>query len=688
MNRVQNLTIAAWLVLFAALAFPHHISALPHQNILQTQSDSAAASVPAAPNERHVTAYTLPPDLYRKAHLLNQISFWGQLVGFFYSVAVLLLILRWNWAARFRDWAESISKSRLVQALIFLPPILAAIAILGIPLDIAQEWVSRKFGLSIQSWPSWLWDWTKGQLVGIVIGIILIWILYAVIRKSPSAGGFISGWSLCRSRSILIFLQPLVIDPLFHKFAPLAQKDPALTAQLEQMVQRAGQNIPPERMFWMDASEKIHRAERVRHRPRRFQAHRRLGHHHRQNDHAANRLRRRPRNGALRSRPHLEGNGFAAPVLFVLFYLGFRIDRLVCSPAGAALGNPRPRRLGFASALLLLLTVFHFLANPISNAFSRHFEHQADQYGLEVTHGLTPNSPDSPRNPFRFSARRICPIPIRIPLDVFLFYDHPPISDRVRFVSPTIRGQTAGTGEFCSRKDSRKSLAAVASLAARMQRHANSVSRPKRHQRLGNHGMPGHQPEAKSSARAPRSRWPLPAARIPGRCSAADHRQTEKTRPPATGPQALRASARDETDPVLRSSAHRGASPTATSAPSCPRGNSYPPIAKGSMDVARHDVRRRIKPQDLVHHRLQIRQAAAIRRFRRTPAQHVAQFLVQPLRRLGIFAQQIPCPRQHLRRGLVAGEESVIASSRSCFGVIWLPSSSIAPMSIESRSSC
>ena len=55
----------------------------------------------------------------------------------------------------------------------------------------------------------------------------------------------------------MIFLQPLLIDPLFHKFEPLATKDPALTAALEQMVQRAGQNIPPDRMYWMNASEKV-----------------------------------------------------------------------------------------------------------------------------------------------------------------------------------------------------------------------------------------------------------------------------------------------------------------------------------------------------------------------------------------------------------------------------------------------
>jgi hypothetical protein len=50
------------------------------------QSSAPASSTPqpiaaTAPSESlpKITAYTLPPDLYRKAHLLGQIAFWGRL---------------------------------------------------------------------------------------------------------------------------------------------------------------------------------------------------------------------------------------------------------------------------------------------------------------------------------------------------------------------------------------------------------------------------------------------------------------------------------------------------------------------------------------------------------------------------------------------------------------------------------
>ena len=64
---------------------------------------------------------------------------------------------------------------------------------------------------------------------------------------------------------------------MFHKFEPLQQKDPALVASLEQMVQRAGQNIPPERMFWMGAGEKTTSLNAYVTGLGSFQAHRRLG---------------------------------------------------------------------------------------------------------------------------------------------------------------------------------------------------------------------------------------------------------------------------------------------------------------------------------------------------------------------------------------------------------------------------
>jgi hypothetical protein len=129
-------------------------------------SAAPVALAPAAPppEARTVTGYTLPPDLARKAHRLGQIAFWGQLGGFLYSVIALLLLLTWRVVPRIRDWAERATSVRLVQASIVAPAFFLAFDVL---------WGFRQYGLSIQRWGSWFWDWTKRECVTVIVAALL-----------------------------------------------------------------------------------------------------------------------------------------------------------------------------------------------------------------------------------------------------------------------------------------------------------------------------------------------------------------------------------------------------------------------------------------------------------------------------------------------------------------------------------
>src|SRR6202167_5643127 len=222
----------------------------------QDQPPASASQPTTTASEKTITAYTLPPDLYHKAHDRNRIHFHLALIGFAYGLVGLWLILRWELGAEFCDWAERSNSRRFVQSLVFCPLLLLTIAVFTLPLDIYGEVVEKRYGISIQGWVSWSWDWIKAELIALVIGTILIWLLYTVIRRSQRRAWFYFWLMAVPIGLFLFFLGPWVIDPMFHKFEPLQEKDPALTASLEQMVQRAGENIPPERMFWMGAGEK------------------------------------------------------------------------------------------------------------------------------------------------------------------------------------------------------------------------------------------------------------------------------------------------------------------------------------------------------------------------------------------------------------------------------------------------
>jgi STE24 endopeptidase len=408
----------------------------------------ASASQTSAAAAKTITSYTLPPDLYKKAHDRSRILFDLSLIGFVYGLVVLWLILRWKLAAKYRDWAERASGRRFVQSFVFSPLLLLTGAVLTLPVDIYGEVVEKGYGISVQGWGSWSWDWIKAELIGLVIGTILIWLLYMMIRRSPGRAWFYF-WLIAMPLGVFIFfLGPWVIDPLFHKFEPLQQKDPALTASLEQMVQRAGENIPPERMFWMGAGEKttglnayvtgIGASKRMvvwdttiakmNSQQIVFVAGHETGHY------------------VLQHIP--KGLVFFAVLALLFFYLVHRLIGWVLTRWGAGWGVRGLDDWASLPALMFLLSVLLFVANPIGSAFSRYVEHQADQYGLEVTHGLTPDSGQVAAQAFQVLGEVDLADPDPKPADVFLFYSHPPISDRVQFCLTYNPWEHGGSGEF------------------------------------------------------------------------------------------------------------------------------------------------------------------------------------------------------------------------------------------------
>jgi STE24 endopeptidase len=444
-----RILLAVFAFAFAALPLPaqQDRQSLAPSNFQQT-SPGTPSFVTDGSTAARVTAYTLPPDLYRKARNLSKIRFRLAFIGFFYGVLVLWLVLHWGLAPKYRDWAERFSAKHFLQSLIFTPLLLLSTAVLTFPLDIYGEWIGKQYGLSVQGWASWALDWLKAELILIVLSAFLVWLLYAVIRRSPRRWWFYFWLVSLPIGLALVFLQPWVIDPIFHKFEPLQQKDPALTASLEQMVQRAGESIPPERMFWMGAAEKttglnayvagIGASKRIvvwdttiakMSTPQIvFVAGHEMGHY------------------VLLHLP--KGLSLFALLLLALFYLGYRSVGWVLARWGHGWKLRGLDDWASLPVLLLLLSVFFFVATPAFSTGSRYFEHQADQYGLEVTHGLQPDSGQVAAQAFQILGEVDLSDPDPNPVEVFMFYDHPSIPDRIRFCLTYDRWAQGGQGEF------------------------------------------------------------------------------------------------------------------------------------------------------------------------------------------------------------------------------------------------
>ncbi len=378
-------------------------------------------------------AYSLPPAKLKQAEALNRDGNWLWAIGTVWGLVYLLLFLRLHWAARLRDFAASITPRPWVQGLIFLPLLILAFRLLNLPLSIAGHHLGLAYGLSIERWPAWFWDWTKGLLVSLAVSTFVGSLLFAIVRHSRRRW-WLWFWLLSLPLMLAgVFAEPLIIDPLFNHFEPLSRSHPELVAQLERVVERSGEKIAPDHMFLMKASEKTTEmnayvtgfggSKRVvvwdtslkKSSPDEvlFIFGHELGHY------------------VLGDVVH--GLMMAAAGTLVALWLAFHIVRKLVCLYGTRWQVPAVEDWGAVVVLLLIFHVFTMLSDPISNSISRYVEHRADVYGQEVVHGIVRDPQATAVHSFQTLGEESLDLPDPNPWMVFWTYSHPPIAARAEF---------------------------------------------------------------------------------------------------------------------------------------------------------------------------------------------------------------------------------------------------------------
>jgi Zn-dependent protease with chaperone function len=407
--------------------------AAPNGGGSQRQSNGSAQAPSGGERASTITDYQLPPDTLKKSEALYRTALVMLVIGTAYGFAVLLLVLAARIAPRYRDLAERVSRRRLVQAVVFVPLVLVTIDALSLPVSVYGQYLQVSYGLSVQSWPSWFWDWVKGEAIGAVIGTLLVWGLYALLRRSPTRW-WLYGWlGLIPILLLIILIAPVYLDPIFNTYAPLEERQPQLVAPLEQVMARGGVSIERSRMFEMQASDKV----------TTYNAYvTGLG--------ASKRVvvwDNTARDLTVAETMFVFGHekghyvlhhlwwrlAFNVMAVLASLYFAYRAISGVLARFGARWGI---RDLGdWASlpVLLLLVSVFSLVSQPIAAGVSRVLEHEADIYGLEVIHGLVPDSPQVAAHAFQKLGEKALAYPSPNPLYVFWAYDHPAVADRVRF---------------------------------------------------------------------------------------------------------------------------------------------------------------------------------------------------------------------------------------------------------------
>jgi STE24 endopeptidase len=257
-------------------------------------------------------------------------------------------------------------------------------ALIDLPLTYYLGFVRpHTYGLSHQPFPDWLGDATKRLAVGMGMAAALLWLPYGMLAWSPRWWWLWTGLAAVPLSLAIALVVPVWYDPMFNDFGPM--KDKALEAKILALAHRAG--IDEGRVFEVDKSREtttVNAYVTGLLGTKRIVLWDTL-------------LAKLDEREVLTVMGHEMGHyalnhvaiGVAlssSGTLFGLLFIHLAARRLLAS-------KRRQARLGFDSLgdvaslpLLLFLGQVIFLATaPLSFAISRHQEHEADRFALELT---------------------------------------------------------------------------------------------------------------------------------------------------------------------------------------------------------------------------------------------------------------------------------------------------------------
>ena len=393
-------------------------------------------------------AYSLPPDKLAQAIALNKIRVALDIAGSLWGLIVLWGLLASGAATRLDAWTYETMKRRWLQGLAFFAVLVMILIVASLPLDAIGHAASLRYGISVQSWTSWLGDQGKALAVSLVVGVPGALFFNWIVRKSPRRY-WLWLWLISLPLILIsVFVAPLVLDPLFNKFEPLEKTHAALVGKLEELVARTGTAIPPDRMFLMKASEKsngINAYVTGIGSSKRFVMW----------DTTTDRM---PDDEIMFIFGHESGHyvlnhipkmltGMMIGMFFVFWACAHLAEGMVRRFGERWGARGVASRTGFLT-LVFALSIAGFVLTPVGNAVSRHFEHEADIYGQEAIHGLVPDPQKTAVSSFNHLGEAWLDDPNPNAFVEFWSYSHPSVQRRAEFAEHYDPWANGGHGRF------------------------------------------------------------------------------------------------------------------------------------------------------------------------------------------------------------------------------------------------
>ncbi|MDZ7267939.1 MAG: M48 family metallopeptidase [candidate division KSB1 bacterium] len=366
---------------------------------------------------------------------------WG--AGLLWGLLVPAMFVFTGFSARLRHVAQKLGRRWFFVIGIYFILFSVINFVLDFPLNFYEEFVRQHaYGLSNQTFGKWLGDALKALLVGMISGVLFLWMPYLLLKKSPRRWWLYTGILTVPFLFFFMLISPIWIAPLYNKFGPM--QDRALEAKILALAERAG--IAGSRVFEVNKSVDTKTVNayvsgflgtkrivlwdtiiaKLKEEELMFVMGHEMGHY---------------------VLGHVVKSVlFFSALILVVLYAVHRTAAALQHRYHARFGFHQLADIASLPLLMLLFHLFFFLAAPAGLAFMRHNEHEADRFGLEICQNnraaaqafvkLQTENLSNPRPGWLYKLWRA---------------SHPPVGERIDFCNsyrPWEKGEALRYGEL------------------------------------------------------------------------------------------------------------------------------------------------------------------------------------------------------------------------------------------------
>lgn len=360
---------------------------------------------------------SVDPEKQRQAKRLRSIRLRLSIIDFTLSLAAVLALI---FSGASSSFIPLLGLPVVAGAVAYFAILLIGSRLVLSPLDYYSDFtLGHRFGLSTESFRSWLVDQLKSAALGLILGSLVIALLYEFILISPDWWWLIAWAVMIMISVVLSNLAPVILIPMFYKMKPLENSD--LQIRLTRLLEKTGTKVrgiyliefsrkgttANAALMGMGGTRRIVLSDTLINRYTHDEIETITAH----------------EIGHYKHRDIMRLLGTQIAALLVIFFVGFIVFRVSVDVLGFK-GMSDPAALLW---LGIVFGAFSLIIMPLRNAFGRYIETQADGYSLELT-----------ENPAAFSSammkltdQNLADAETPRWLEI-LFQDHPGLKQRLR----------------------------------------------------------------------------------------------------------------------------------------------------------------------------------------------------------------------------------------------------------------